>query len=77
MQAGIEHSTFGLPAKRNKTQGFMKKKKPVTVTDMAVMGGKARAKALSKEKRVEIARNAIRKRWENKASRFKGENRNH
>lgn len=43
----------------------MKKKKPITVQDMAAMGGKARAKALSKERRKEIAKNAIQKRWEN------------
>lgn len=44
----------------------MKKKKPVTVKDLAAMGGKARAKALSKERRAEIARNAVQKRWEKK-----------
>jgi general stress protein YciG len=51
----------------------MKKKKQLTVSEMAKMGGKARAKSLTPERRKEIARKAIATRWAKKPGR-KGEN---
>ena len=43
-----------------------KKKKQLTVSEMAKMGGKARAKSLTPERRKEIARKAIATRWAKK-----------
>jgi hypothetical protein len=37
--------------------------KPMTVQEMASMGGKARAESLTESRRKEIAQNAIAKRW--------------
>jgi hypothetical protein len=37
--------------------------KPLTVKEMAAMGGKARAKGLTKKRRKEIASDAAKKRW--------------
>ncbi len=47
-----------------------KKKNPAAVT-LGSMGGKARAKKLSPERRREIARNAIRARWGRRKSAWK------
>ncbi len=41
----------------------VKKKAPLTVSEMAAMGGKARAAALSPERRREIGLNAIKARY--------------
>ena len=38
----------------------------MTVSEMAKLGGDARAKKLSKKRRKEIAQNAIAARWKNK-----------
>jgi hypothetical protein len=38
-------------------------KPPLTVQELAAMGGKARAKALTKKRRKEIAKAAASKRW--------------
>jgi hypothetical protein len=46
----------------------VKKKAPLTVSQMAAMGGKARAAALSPERRREIGLNAIKARYAKKAS---------
>jgi hypothetical protein len=43
-----------------------KHKKPLTVSELAAMGGKARAKALSKEERSAAAKKAITARWARK-----------
>ena len=40
-----------------------REKAPLTVKEMASMGGKARAKGLSKKRRKEIASEAAKKRW--------------
>ena len=37
--------------------------KPLTVKEMAAMGGNARAKGLTKTRRKEIAENAAKARW--------------
>ena len=50
-----------------------KKKKQLTVSEMAKMGGKARAKSLTAERRKEIARKAIATRWAKKPGQ-EGEN---
>lgn len=50
----------------NNQNGMPKKNKPLTVQELAAMGGKARAKALSKKQRSESARKAVQKRWEKK-----------
>jgi hypothetical protein len=42
------------------------KKKEITVRELAAMGGKARAKKLTKERRKEIAVQAITARWASK-----------
>ena len=41
----------------------MKKEKPITVSQMAKLGGKARAASLSPARRKAIAKNAIATRW--------------
>ena len=41
-------------------------KPPLTVTEFAAMGGKARRKALTKEQRQEIAKKAAAARWVDK-----------
>lgn len=51
----------------------MKKKKPLTVKEMATMGGKARAASLTPARRKEISRKAIATRWAKKTGK-KGEN---
>jgi hypothetical protein len=38
-------------------------KRNLTVSDLASMGGKARAKKLSKKEKSEQARNAVQERW--------------
>ena len=38
-------------------------KKPMTVQELAAMGGRARAEMLSKKRRSEIAKQAAAKRW--------------
>lgn len=40
-----------------------KKKKPLTVTEFARMGGQARKKSMTPERRQQIASQAARKRW--------------
>jgi hypothetical protein len=42
--------------------------KPLTVKEMAAMGGKARAKGLTKKRRAEIARAGAAARWKDKES---------
>ena len=44
----------------------MKKKQPMTISEMGRLGGKARAKKLSAARRKEIAQKAIRTRWAKK-----------
>jgi hypothetical protein len=44
----------------------MKKKKELTVSQLAKMGGKARAKSLTPARRKEIAKKAIATRWAKK-----------
>jgi hypothetical protein len=46
-----------------------KRKKQLTVSEMAKMGGKARARSLTPERRKEIARKAITTRWAKKPGR--------
>ena len=41
-----------------------KNKNEMTVSELASLGGKARAKKLSKKRQVEIAKKAINARWE-------------
>lgn len=41
-------------------------KPSLTVKEMAAMGGRARAKGLTKKRRKEIASGAAKKRWEEK-----------
>jgi hypothetical protein len=43
-------------------------KRPLTVNELAAMGGKARAKALTKEQRQAAAKKAIAARWAKKRS---------
>jgi hypothetical protein len=43
-----------------------KEKTPLTVKEMAAMGGNARAKGLSKKRRQEIAKAAAEARWADK-----------
>jgi len=43
-------------------------KKPLSISEMAKMGGKARAKSLSKEQLSEIGRKGAAKRWSGKPS---------
>lgn len=44
----------------------MTMKKELTIKEVAAMGGKARAKNLTKKQRVESARNASKARWDKK-----------
>jgi hypothetical protein len=44
----------------------MKKKKELTVSELAKMGGQARAKSLTPARRKEIAQKAIATRWAKK-----------
>jgi hypothetical protein len=43
-------------------------KSPLTVKEMAAMGGKARAKGLTKKRRKEIAKAGAEARWKGKAT---------
>jgi hypothetical protein len=49
-----------------KKQSKAKGKKPMTITEMARMGGKATAKKLTPEQRKESARKAAKARWAKK-----------
>lgn len=46
-------------------------KKPMTVQELAAMGGRARAETLSKKRRSEIAKQGAAKRWGKKAAKKK------
>jgi len=46
-----------------KKQGKGRAKKPMTIAEMARMGGRATAKKLTKEQRKESARKAAKARW--------------
>ena len=52
-----------LYAVRDSRMSPMKKKKPQTLQEFAQMGGKARAKKLSKTRKKEIATKAAEDRW--------------
>jgi hypothetical protein len=51
----------------------MKKKREMTISEMAKLGGKARARSLSPARRKEIAEKAIKTRWAKSKKQKKGE----